>query len=47
MEGTPRLYGTLEQVLRQHQNWVDCRHLKTLAWMILGLIQPGALSLTA
>ena len=40
MEGTPRLYSTLEQVLRQHQNWVDCRHLKTLAWMIL--VQLGA-----
>jgi hypothetical protein len=47
MEGTPGLYDTLEQVLRQPQNWVDCRHLKTLAWMIVRLIQPGALSLTA
>jgi hypothetical protein len=24
MEGTPHLHNTLEQVLRQHQNWVGC-----------------------
>jgi hypothetical protein len=37
MEGTPRLYDTLVQVLSQHQNWVDRRHLKTLACMVAGL----------
>ena len=47
MEGTPRLYATLGQVLSQHQNWVDRRHLKTLAWMIVGLIQARAVSLEA
>jgi hypothetical protein len=47
MEGTPRLYDTLVQVLRQHQNWLDRRHLKTLAWMVVGLIQSGNISLTA
>jgi Transposase DDE domain len=47
MEGTPRLYETLVQVLRQHQNWVDRRHLKTLACMVAGLIQSGNISLTA
>lgn len=47
MEGTPRLYDTLVVVLSQHQNWVDLRHLKTLAWMIVGLIQAGRSSLTA
>jgi hypothetical protein len=31
MEGTPGLQDTLEQVLRQHQNWMDCQYLKTLA----------------
>ena len=41
MESTPRLYDTLVAVLRQHQNWQDRRHLKTLAWMIVGLIQAG------
>jgi hypothetical protein len=47
MEGTPRLYDTLVAVLSPHQNWVDRRHLKTLAWMIVGLIQSGRSSLTA
>jgi hypothetical protein len=47
MEGTPRLYDTLVQVLSQHQKWVDLRHLKTLAWMMAGLIQAGNISLTA
>jgi Transposase DDE domain len=47
MEGTPRLYDTLVQVLSQHQNWVDRRHLKTLAYMIVGLIQSDKISLTA
>jgi hypothetical protein len=47
MEGTPRLYDTLVEVFSQHQNWVDRRHLKTLAWMIVGLIQSGKIGLTA
>jgi len=47
MENTPRLYDTLVAVLRQHQNWLDRRHLKTLAWMLVGLIQAGKISLTA
>jgi hypothetical protein len=33
MEGTPHLSDTLKQVLSPHQNWVDLRHLKTLACM--------------
>jgi hypothetical protein len=47
MESTPRLYHTLVYVFSQHQNWVELRHLKTLAWMIVGLIQSGKISLTA
>jgi hypothetical protein len=47
MESTPRLYDTLVEVLRQHQNWVDRRHLKTLTWMVVGLMQAGKISLTA
>jgi Transposase DDE domain len=47
MESTPRLYDTLVGVLYQHQNWLDLRHLKTLAWMTVGLIQSGTISLTA
>lgn len=47
MENTPRLYDTLIEVLRQHDNWLDLRHLKTLAWMMAGLIQSGTINLTA
>lgn len=47
MESTPRLYDTLVDVLSQHANWVDRRHLKTLAWMMVGLMQASMVSLTA
>jgi hypothetical protein len=47
MESTPRLYDTLVDVLSQHANWVDRRHLKTLAWIMVGLIQASMVSLTA
>ena len=46
MENTPRLYDTLVQVLSQHRQWLDVRHLKTLAWMMVGLIETGLISLT-
>ena len=47
MENTPPLYHTLVQVLSQHAEWSDKRHLKTLAWMMLGLLHSGWLRLTA
>ena len=47
MEDTSYLYDTLVQVLRQHRNWLDLRHLKTLAWMMVGLIHSGSISLCA
>ncbi len=47
MENTPRLYETLVHVLSQQAPWVDQRHLKTRAWMMVGLIQAGGISLTA
>jgi Transposase DDE domain len=47
MENTPHLYDTLVLVLCQHATWVDQRHLKTLAWMMVGLIHSGWISLTA
>jgi hypothetical protein len=47
MENTLRLYDTLIQVLSQHRNWLDVRHLQTLAWMMVGLIQSQVISLTA
>jgi hypothetical protein len=46
MESTPRLYNTLVHIF-QHQKWLDLRHLKTLTWMVVGLIQCGKISLTA
>jgi Transposase DDE domain len=47
MENTPYLYNTLVQVLGQYANWGDRRHLKTLAWMMVGLIHSGWINLTA
>ena len=47
MESTPLLYQTLVQVFGCHQNWLDVRHLKTLAWMVNGLIQSGKIGLGA
>jgi Transposase DDE domain len=47
MENTPHLYDTLVLVLSQHAKWLDQRHLKTLAWMMVGLIQSGWISLSA
>ena len=47
MESTSPIYRTLVEVLSRHQNWLDVRHLKTLAWMINGLIQSGKIGLGA
>jgi hypothetical protein len=47
VENTPHRYDTLVHVLSQHAKWGDQRHLKTLAWMMVGLIQAGGISLTA
>ena len=47
MENTLRLYHTLVGVLSQHRNWLDVRHLKTLSWMITGLVQSRQISLSA
>ena len=47
MENTSYLYDTLVRVLSQHANWLDLRHLKTLAWMMVGLINSYSMSLGA
>ena len=47
MENTPALYETLLRVLGQHANWLDLRHRKTLAWMMVGLICAKTVSLGA
>jgi hypothetical protein len=46
MENTPRLYDTMVGVLSQHEKWADVRHLKTLAWMVVGLILSGEIHLS-
>jgi hypothetical protein len=47
MEYTPRLYGELVALRGQPGQWRDVRHLYTLAWMVVGLIHSGCVSLTA
>jgi DDE family transposase len=47
MENTPRLYSGLMELLGQHGQWRDVRHLHTLVWMMVGLIHSGCVSLTA
>lgn len=46
MENTPRLYDTLMEVYGQHGKWLDKRHLKTLVWIVIGIIWSGKINLT-
>ena len=39
MENSPRLYSELMALCGQPGQWRDVRHLQTLAWMVVGLIQ--------
>jgi hypothetical protein len=47
MENTPRFYSGLVELVGQPGQWRDVRHLYTLAWMVVGLIYSGGVSLTA
>jgi hypothetical protein len=47
MENSPRLYSELVAVCGQAGQWRDVRHLQTLAWMVVGLIQAECVKLTA
>lgn len=47
MENTPYLYDPLVGLLGQQSHWLDRRHLKTLAWMMVGLMHSHAISLGA
>lgn len=47
MENSSRVYNTVVKILCQHKNWLDIRHLFTLAWMMTGLILSESISLTA
>ena len=42
-----RIYEALMAVLRQCRRWVDIRHMKTLAWMVTGLLLTEKISLSA
>jgi len=47
MENPPRLYSELVTLCGQPGQWRDVRHLQTLAWMVVGLIQAECVKLTA
>jgi len=47
MESTPRRYETLGHGISHHEHGVDRRHLTTLAWMLVGLMQARVVRLTA
>jgi hypothetical protein len=47
MSNSTQLYSQVLGYLRQYSTYPDLRHLKTLAWMISGLICSGQLNLTA
>ena len=46
MENAPRLYDAVFSMLGQHRHWRDVRHLKTLCWMVVGLILSSQINLT-
>ena len=47
MENSPRLSSELVEVCGQPGQWRDVRHVQTLAWMVVGLIQAECVKLTA
>ena len=47
MENIPRLYSELVALCGQPGQWRDVRHLQTLAWMVVGLLQAECVKLTA
>jgi hypothetical protein len=47
MESTTRLYDTLVEMLGHQVPWKDRRHLKTLAWMMVGVIASGQIHLSS
>lgn len=46
MEVKSELYHTLLVILGQVEKWLDKRHMKTLAWMVVGLIESEQIGLT-
>ena len=41
-----RLYNQLQKLLGQSMPWADQRHLRTLIWMVIGLICSEGINLT-
>ncbi|MGG6265533.1 transposase [Leptolyngbya sp. AN03gr2] len=46
MENAPRLYDAVFTLLGQPGRWRDLRHLKTLTWMVVGLLLSSKIGLT-
>ena len=46
MEVKSALYHTLIGVLSKSGQWLDVRHMKTLAWMVIGLLESEQVGLT-
>ena len=46
MEVKSTMYHTLLMVLGQAGQWLDVRHMKTLAWMVVGLLESEKIGLT-
>lgn len=47
MKSAPTLYDTVITLFGQHAKWLDKRHLYTLGWMVVGLLESGTISLPA
>ncbi len=45
MKTKSRLYNTIIKILCQQ--WIDIRHMFTLAWMVVGLIRSEKISISA
>ena len=45
MEKSPRLSSELVALCGHPGQWKDGRHLQTFAWMVVGLIETGEVSL--
>ncbi len=45
MKNAPTLYDSLLSLFGQPAKWRDKRHLSTLVWMVIGLLESGTISL--
>ena len=47
MEVKSTMYHTLMRVLSQVETWLDVRHIKTLCWMVVGVIESEKIGITS